>query len=237
MYDPDKFNDSRPNCGVTVIPVIYNEGKMKVLTYVRPDDAEEFPSCLAFPNGFVDRKLHKNVEEAAIFALDEKTQAQIGHFEQLQTFSGIYIDPNRIMTVNVAFFALLKPSEYILDEDSNGKWLSIESLLELPEDEFSFNHKEVLNCAYERIKSKADYSPVALSLLDDEFTIPEFQLLTEKLMGQSINEKTFRTKIKKADLLVDTGKKSSPSKKQRPSMLYKLNPDFNGYFYPRAMFS
>ncbi|MGD1524622.1 NUDIX hydrolase [Vibrio owensii] len=237
MYNPKEFDDYRPNVGVTVIPVIYKDGELKVLAYARSSDAEEFSDTLAFPNGFFNRQKHNTAEEAAIDALKMKADAKLAHFEQLETFSGNYIDPNRITTVNITYFALLKPNEVSFDEAGAGQWLSIESLLSLSEIEFAFNHKEVLECAYERIKAKADYSPVALNLLPDEFTINDFLLLTQTLMGRTINEKTFRTKLQKSELLISTGRKHAASKQQRPSMLYRINPDFEGCFYPRALFN
>lgn len=237
MYNPKEFDDFRPNVGVTVIPVIYQDGELKALVYTRPWDAEEFSDTLAFPNGFFNRQKHKSAEEAAIDALSIKADAKLAHFEQLQTFSGLYIDPNRITTVNIAYFALLKPGEISLNEGGAGRWISIKSLLSLSEAEFAFNHMEILKVAYERIKAKSEYSPAALNLLPDEFTVADFLSLTETLMEQKINEKTFRTKLKKSGLLIETGRKHAASKQQRPSMLYRVNPDFSGCFYPRALFN
>lgn len=237
MYNPSDFNESRPNVGVTIIPIIYQDGELKVLAYGRPNDAEEFPNTLAFPNCFFDRQLHDSAEEAATNALSVKVNAKVTHFEQLETFSGLYIDPNRITTINIAYFALLKQDEIELDDDSKGKWLSVNTLLGIDDDEFAFNHKEVLVSASERICAKADYSPIALNLLPNKFTINDFLEINQVLMGQGINEKTFRTKLKKSGLLIETGEKSAQAKRQRPAMLYTINPDFKGYFYPRAIFS
>ena len=234
-YDSPKYDGTRPNVGITVAPFIYEDDSLKVLVYVRPDDALEFPNSYALPNCFYDINRFNNVEEAANEALSFKTQIIIPYLEQLHTFSGLYIDPNRINTINISYFALLRLNNIKSLGDSNfeTRWVSVEHALK--NFKFAFNHKEVLETAYSRIVAKAEYKPVACHLLPMKFTIPQLRNLTSNLLGIKLDNSMFRDKLKQSDLLVEcVGEKDSNSS-FRPAQLYKLNTKHKGYFYPRSL--
>ncbi|MND12089.1 hypothetical protein D3C87_691960 [compost metagenome] len=235
MYNDQQFSKNRPNVGVTVVPFIYEDGKIKALVYRRPDDAEVFPGKYAFPNCFYDREKVKTAEEAAASALLSKTSVKLPHIEQLHTFSGDYIDPDRINTVNITYYAILRVSEvdHVGLDEFKKEWLPIEYIMALS-DMFAFNHFEVFEMAWNRIRAKADYTPIAARFIDPQFTIGEFQKLTELLLGFELNNARFRDRIESSALLVPCEgvlKKGNT----RHAQVYRLNPQHEGIFFPRSM--
>ena len=106
MYQSQKYNDSRPNVGVTVVPFIFEDGIIKTLVYKRASDSEVFAGQYCLPNAIFDIKKFNSLDETAQFALIEKTSVKLNHIEQIHTYSGLYIDPDRINTVNVCYFSI-----------------------------------------------------------------------------------------------------------------------------------
>jgi 8-oxo-dGTP diphosphatase len=235
MYNDELYSKKRPNVGVTIIPFIYDEGEIKALTYKRDLDAEVFPGRLAFPNCFYDRENVESAEEAAIGALLSKTSIELPYFEQLHTFSGNYIDPERINTVNITYFSLVRLADVseIGDPHYEKEWLTVDEII-AKKDLFAFNHYEVFDYAWKRIRAKAEYTPIATNLLDEMFTIVEFKKLTEKLLGFELNNARLRDRIEVSELLIPCeGMFKTHSTK--PAQLYRLNPLNDGVFYPRSM--
>jgi 8-oxo-dGTP diphosphatase len=237
VYDYSKHNDARPNVGVTVVPLIYdfNERVIKVLTYRRSDTVEQFPSCISLPNGIYDRQLVSNADEAAANALRDKVRVRLPFMEQLYTFSGDYIDPGRINTINIAYWSVLRLSDVKVDKlDENSSWVAADKLLNTQKSKFAFNHKEVLEMAMQRLRSKSEYFPVALQLLPEHFTIPDFKDLTEILIGQKLNNVRFRDRIKKSNILLELEgiKRSGVSKSFQ---VYCANKEYVGDFYPKSI--
>jgi Uncharacterized conserved protein len=233
-YNPEIYNDQRPNVGVTIVPFIYDEQVIKTLVYKRPIDAEQFANTHALPNCFYDRKKFKTTDEAAKHALLVKTNISIPYMEQLHTFSGDHIDPNRINTINITYFALLRKSDILNISEKNfvSEWMDVDKLLK--KDNFAFNHHEVLSLAWNRICSKAEYTPIATQLLDEKFTIVEFKALTELLMNTKLNNSRFRDRVEKSELLIPCSGEFE-NRKTRPAQLYTVNPHIKDFFYPRSM--
>ncbi len=234
MYNTEKFNSRRPNVGVTVAVFKFSENSIKVKVYERANDAEEYAGFLSLPNCFYDILIHNNLEEAAIYALRTKTNIKIPFFEQLETFSGNYIDPNRINTVNVAYLAIINEEEEFEYQDDSYKtyWLDVEEVINSKE--LAFNHKEVLISAYKRLKFKAEYTPISCHLLGDTFTIKELRELTEQLIEEKLDNSRFRDRLKKSGMLIEVQGEFKKGA-NRPAQLYKLNSDYNGFFYPKSL--
>jgi 8-oxo-dGTP diphosphatase len=236
-YNPSKHNDARPNVGVTIVPIIYDEelNQLQTIIYRRSVSSEQFAGKISLPNGPYDRQKVKTSEEAAENALKDKVNISIPHIEQLYTFSGDYIDPNRINTINIAYWTILRKEDVVQHQDPTfeTEWVSIDSLLARPEDQFAFNHKEVLEMALERVKSQAEYKPLALDLLPVQTTIPAFKKLVELLIDDELNSARFRDRIKKSGILTEI-KGVKVSGRSNKSQAYRKNPDYDGQFHPRS---
>jgi 8-oxo-dGTP diphosphatase len=256
MYQSFKYNDSRPNVGVTVVPFIFEDGIIKTLVYTRSSDAEVFAGQYCLPNAIFavknpnpfafkdtnvsvddtspdEPKTFKSLEEAAEFALLEKTSVKLNHIEQLHTFSGLYIDPDRINTVNVSYFSICNRNdiETVGESKFEFQWISVETLMNK---KLAFNHNEVLEMAYSRLKAKAEYTALTAHLLGNSFTIAEFKKLIELLIDIKLDNSRFRDRIKKSDVLIPLNNEFSTGS-HRPAQLYKLNEDYKDFFYPASL--
>lgn len=232
MYNSEKYNDNRPNVGVTIVPFIYEDGVIKTLLYKRHSEAEVFADMYCLPNAIFDIKNHTNLEDAASFALEEKTSVRLKHLEQIHTFSGLHIDP-RICTVNSCYLSICNKNEIVLLNDSKFKseWVEVNKAISK---ELAFNHNEVLNIAYKRLKAKAEYTPLTAHLLEENFTINEFRTLVELLIDKKLDNSRFRDRIKKTDVLIPV-ENHFKTGSNRPAQFYKLNEDYKDFFYPVSL--
>lgn len=234
QYDFHKYDDQRPNVGVTVALFIYKENELKTLVYKRDSASEEFPDHIALPNLFFQRQKHKTAEDAAMSALRQKTSVTAPYLEQLHTYTGTYIDPNRITTVNIGYFALTTEDEVkqVEEEHFESHWHNVSDLIE--NHEMAFNHKEVLKDAFERVKAKAEYTPLTCHLLGQSFTIKEFKELTEYLINEKLDNSRFRDRIKKTDILIPVDGEYKKAA-NRPAQVYRFNSNYQGFFYPKSL--
>lgn len=232
-YDAHKYDDQRPNVGVTVALFIWKENSLKTLVYKRDPNAEQFQNMLSLPNNFFMRQKFDNADEVAMSALSYKTNVSVPYIEQLNTYSGRYIDPNRITTVNIGYFALTTEDkvQQLNHPNFETHWHDVEDLLN--NHTLAFNHNEVLKDAFERIKAKAEYTPIACHLLGKQFTIKEFKDLTEYLIGEKLDNSRFRDRIKKTNILLPLGIYKEAANR-RPE-LYSFNENYKGYFYPKSL--
>lgn len=233
-YENDKYAHTRPNVGVTIAPFIYDEGVIKVLLYKRSENAEVYQGVYSLPNRFFDITEFTELEKAASYALEEKTNVSIPHMTQFHTFSGDYIDPTRITTVNSCFYSILRKSEVVTlhdEQEFETVWLPVEEVLN---QKLAFNHNEVLTLAYQRLLSSAEYTTSPSLFLDEKFTISELRTVTEVLIGQKIDNSRFRDRIKKSGILIECEGEEKKGA-NRPAQLYSLNSEHDGYFYPKSL--
>ena len=228
----DNYSDRKPNVGVTVSPFIYEDEKIKVLLYKRSDDSEMFGGLYSLPNRFFDITKFSDLEASAVYALEEKANVKIPEIIQFETFSGQYIDPKRETTVNVCYLSILRHEDVKAvseNDDFDTVWMPIDDALKL---ELAFNHNEVLEKAYKKVLSLAEYTVLPISFLSEKFTITELRSLTEILIDQKIDNARFRDRIKKSGILVEVDGEWRKGA-NRPAQLFVINKDYEGNFYPK----
>lgn len=232
-YENSKYSDRKANVGVTVVPFIFEDNTLKVLVYKRDKNSEVFPNFYSLPNCFFDISILSDLNEAAKFALENKTNVRMPYIEQVHTFSGNHIDPERINTVNIAYLALAQKDdiETLNESEFKSEWLPVNDIINK---ELAFNHNEVLNVVLERLKSKAEYTNISCYLLHSKFTITELRKVTEYLIDAKLDNSRFRDRISKSGIISEI---EGEFKKgvQRPAQLYSINFEYNGYFYPKSL--
>ncbi len=193
-----KYCYEYPRPAVTTDCVIFgfDKGELKILLIER--GIEPFKGKWAFPGGFI--RDNENSDECAIRELREETGLENIFIEQLYTFSDVDRDP-RGRVVTVAYYALVKLSEYIIeagDDASNAKWFPISQVPPL-----AFDHDRILRMAVNRLRGKIRYQPIGFELLSEKFTIPELQNLYETVLEVKLDRRNFRKKILDTGLLID----------------------------------
>ncbi len=171
----------------------------------------------AIPGGLV--KVDESLDAAAIRVLRAKTSLKGIYLEQLYTFG----DPKRDIrgrSVSVAYFALINTPKDIeiktLEFYKDIKWFPLDKLPEM-----AFDHKIILSVAHKRLKDKLSYTNIAYSLLPHEFTLTDMQKIYEIVLGEKLDKRNFRKKIKSLEMLESLGRMQEEVT-HRPAELYKF---------------
>jgi 8-oxo-dGTP diphosphatase len=75
--------------------------------------------------------------------------------------------------------------------------------------EMAFDHREIVDYAVRRLRSKVGYSSIGFQLLPSEFTITELQHVYEAVLGLSINRGNFWRRVVDRSVIEPTGKERS----------------------------
>ena len=163
-------------------------------------------------------KSYETVDEAANRILEKITGLSDLYLEQVQTFS----DPNRHplgRVISVAYYSLIKTDKYELidKEHKHLQWVPITST-----EEMAFDHQQIMNLCYNRLKKRLRERPVGFSLLPKKFTLIQLQRLYEIILGIKLDKRNFRRKLKATGLLKDLGEVQQDVS-QRPAKLYTFD--------------
>lgn len=181
------------------------------------------------------RRPGTSVDELAREVLVRTTGVERAWVEQLGTFdrppvlggSGEVLTPGRDPrgeVLSVAYLAVVG-ADRVREEFGGG--LSWWAVRRLP-GEVAFDHREILDYAVRRLRSKLGYSSLGFELLPEEFTLPELQHVYEAVLGVSLNRGNFRRKVLDAAVIEDTGR-TRPAR-GKPAHLYRFTNRTFGLF-------
>ena len=225
-YDAAQFE--RPSVTVDVIIFSLSDDDLKVLLVKRKH--LPYAGMWAIPGGFVH--LDESLEEAAARELYEETGVADVYMEQLYTFGAPNRDP-RTRVITVAYFALV-PQDSVThhpgEEATETTWHSVYSLPPL-----AFDHAEIVDYAFTRLRYKLEYTAVGFQLLPNVFTLSDLQKAYEIILGEQLDKRNFRRKILSAEILQETGERRQ-STEGRPAMLYCYRDDAVAEVKTRRLF-
>lgn len=225
-YDPTQFD--RPSVTVDVVIFSLADDALQVLLIKR--ESPPFAEMWAIPGSFI--KMNESLEEAAVRALADETGVEDVYTEQLYTFGKPDRDP-RTRVITIAYFALV-PHDAIhhkagRDASETG-WFTVSKLPSL-----AFDHAEIVEYAYQRLRYKLEYTSVGFQLLPDVFTLTELQKAYEIILDEPLDKRNFRRKILAAEILEETGEKKKDGE-GRPAMLYRYREDAVAEVKTRRLF-
>ncbi|KFI51180.1 Phosphohydrolase (MutT/nudix family protein) [Bifidobacterium breve] len=141
---------------------------------------QPFLGTWALPGG--DLRSDWSLEQSAYSALESTTALHPRYLEQLYTFGGPERSHGGLPMVSVVYWALVGQAEAAHFEDGdNVRWF--------PEDELpplAFDHREIIDYALLRLRSKIEYSDVATRLLGPTFTLRQLHGVYEAIAGESL---------------------------------------------------
>ncbi|MGG6294681.1 NUDIX hydrolase [Leptolyngbya sp. AN02str] len=196
--------------------------RLMVLLVMR--DKEPYLGYWSLPGTLV--REGESLEDAAYRVLSEKIRANNLYLEQLYTFGGPNRDPREAKMsygdryLSVSYFALLRfaDAELIADGVSGIAWFPMSQLPEL-----AFDHHEILQYGYRRLRNKLEYSPIAFDVLPELFTLGDLYQLYTTVLGENFSDySNFRSRLLKLGFLADTGVKVSRGA-GRPAALYRFD--------------
>ncbi|HAJ62860.1 MAG TPA: NUDIX hydrolase, partial [Cyanobacteria bacterium UBA8543] len=198
------------------------QNRVLVLLVMRQD--EPFLGQWSLPGTLV--RNGESLENAAHRILAEKIRVNNLYLEQLYTFGGPGRDPRESPTsfgvryLSVSYFALVRfeEAELIADGVSGIAWYPVAQVPQL-----AFDHNEVLEYGYRRLRNKLEYSPVAFDVLPEVFTLSDLYQLYTTVLGENFSDySNFRSRLLKLGFLSDTGLKVSRGA-GRPASLYRFD--------------
>ncbi|MGB5712275.1 MAG: NUDIX domain-containing protein [Waterburya sp.] len=196
----------------------------RVLVLLRKRDKEPFNNSWSLPGTLV--RQGESLTDAAYRTLAEKIQVDNLYLEQLYSFGDVGRDPREnpdsfgVRYLSVSYFALVRyeDTKIINQTDYGISWYKVNEIPQL-----AFDHDEILNYGWNRLKNKLQYSPIAFDVLPSEFTLNEVYQLYCTILGENFSDySNFRSRLLKLGFLSDTGVKVSRGA-GRPASLYKFD--------------
>lgn len=170
----------------------------------------------ALPGGLV--QIDEDLDAAAEKVLEKKAGLKGIYLEQLYSFSDVSRDV-RGRVVSVAYFALVDSAKFQPKTTEYYSAIAWHDARQLPP--MAFDHRKIIEFGIERLRGKIEYSTIAYALLPKEFTLTEMQKVYEIILGEKLDKRNFRKKIKSLDI-VEPAKKTRQGLKSRPAELYRF---------------
>ncbi|ALG66805.1 NUDIX hydrolase [Beggiatoa leptomitoformis] len=229
----------KPTVMVDIAIFTVEDNTLKVLLIKR--GIAPYKDCWALPGGALRVEQDESLETAALRELAEETGvnpqlgAQRQYLEQLHTYGGRNRDP-RGWTVSVTYFALVAINEVSLRAGTDAmaaQWHTITGhRVDIP---LAFDHEDILHDAITRLRSKLDYTDIAVHLLPKEFTLSELQRVYEIIMQEKLNKSSFRQRVDRAGI-VKPIKGRMRTGSNRPAQLYQfIQHKHDRMFFPRSI--
>jgi ADP-ribose pyrophosphatase YjhB (NUDIX family) len=192
----------------------FEEGKLKVLIGKRRMDPGRGQWSLY--GGFVGQQ--ESLDEAASRVLFELTGLDNVYMKQVGAYGAIDRDPGE-RVISVAYCALINVADY--DENLLQKyklqWVPIEELPHLYSD-----HNIMVTNALKLLRRRINSEPLSFNLLPKLFTLTQLQKVYEAILGNEIDKRNFRKRIKQINVIEKTDQIDKLSSK-RGAALYRFN--------------
>lgn len=191
------------------------DGVLSVLLVQR--EHEPFKGTWALPGGY--DAAGETTSEAMARVLQQKAGILVNdlrYTEQLYTFDTVARDP-RGHAVSVTYMSLgLNLEPVTADTTQNPQFFPVNDLPEL-----AYDHKQIIERAVERLRSKLTYTNAVFALLPPTFTLTQLQSAYESIFCRAFDKRNFRKKYLSLDLIEET-EHMQQSGAHRPARLYRF---------------
>ncbi|WP_267383927.1 NUDIX hydrolase [Cyanobacterium sp. uoEpiScrs1] len=169
----------------------------------------------------------ESLEDASQRILSEEIRVDNLYLEQLYTFerpncnSKTSLDSFNIRHLSVSYFALVrfdKANSLGINNYNRTNWYMIQKVPQL-----IFDHNQILDYGYQRLRNKLEYSPIVFEILPDLFTLNDLYQVYTIILGENFADySNFRSRLLKLGFLIDTERKVSRGS-GRPASLYRFD--------------
>ena len=219
----------KPLFTVELVIFTIRADRLHVLLVERADQPRK--GWWALPGGVLDPRRDDSIEACALRKLAEEAGVHPPYLEQLKTYGSRDRDP-RGWTATTVYFALMASERVQLGGNQAAGWVAVQG--DRVGLDLALDHARILADAVERLRSKLEYSHIAVHLLPEEFTLPELQRTYEIILQQSLDKSSFRRRVAQADMLEEIpGKLRDGS--GRPAQLHRFRDYDRRTFFPRSI--
>ncbi len=166
--------------------------------------------------GFVGNS--ENLEDAANRVILELTGMKGLYIRQVGAFGRVDRDPGE-RVISVAYCTLINVADYDdrLRVEHGLEWVSLNTLPHLYSD-----HNKMITDAIAQIRRRINHEPLSFKLLPELFTLTQLQHVFEAVMGEEIDKRNFRKRIKDIEFIEKTELIDKVTSK-RGAALYRFN--------------
>ena len=192
----------------------FEKGKLKLLLGKRKMDPGR--GELSLYGGFVGAE--ESLSDAANRVLQNLTGLSNLYMKQVGAFGNIDRDPGE-RVISITYCALINVKDY--DDNLRMKhgleWVNLDELPKLYSD-----HNIMVNKAITMLRRRINTEPLSFNLLPDLFTLTQLQHVYETILGEEIDKRNFRKRIKQIDFIEKTELIDKITSK-RGAALYRFN--------------
>ena len=179
---------------------------------------ESLRGTWALPGGFIQKDEH--LAEAPLRILKDMANLTDVYLEQVAAFGEVGRFPHA-RTITVGYYALVNPSQFELcsfkSEALEARWFDLRDKPPLP-----YDHAQIVEAALDKLKLKLRYEPIGFELLPEKFSLRQLQDLYEAILGVALDNRNFRKKILKMNVLKKLNEKQNDVK-HRKAILYQFD--------------
>lgn len=192
----------------------FDENRLKLLIGKRNMDPGRGEWSLY--GGFVEKD--ECLDDAANRVLFELTGLKEIYMKQVGAFGAIERDPGE-RVISVAYCALINVNDYNeeLRKQHGVEWVSINELPQLYSD-----HNDMVKKAITLLRRRISTEPLSFNLLPDLFTLTQLQHVYEAVLGEEIDKRNFRKRIKTIEFIEKTEFIDKMTSK-RGAAMYRFN--------------
>lgn len=192
----------------------FDDNQLEVLLVHRGFEPEKERWSLM--GGFVGND--EDLDEAANRVLRDLSGLENVYMEQVRTFGKANRDSyERVVSTTYSALILKRNYKAELIREYRAEWFPVNNLPDL-----IFDHKDMVVSAIQRLRRRVRTVPIGFNLLPEKFTLPQLQKLYEGILGEQIDKRNFRKKLRTMDFLIRLDEKDK-SQSKKGAFLYRFD--------------
>lgn len=180
----------------------------------------------ALPGGVIRVDLDASLDDAAARVIAERLQISPQGLKQLLTVGGAEREPRapRGWGLSVVYRAMAREEEL---KPVAGKrveswaWHAVDSLPD--SGDFAFDHEAIVQQAAVWTRAEFEDLRLSASLVPEQFTLGELQLICESVLGRRLDKSSFRRKLRDRGVVMPIEGAFQSGMRNRPAALYALS--------------
>lgn len=210
------FEHTRPVLTVNCVIFGFDGKELNILLIRR--DTHDHKEKWALPGALAS--MSETLEETARRSIREEANIDNVFLKQIGAFSSVTRVPNE-RVICIAYYGLLKKSKYTIATGSDAievKWFDKNTFPEM-----ILDHQQIAHEAFETLRNKLHNDPVALELLDKEFSLGELQKIYEVIYDKKLDRRNFQRKLLSSGLFLSKKNITNTISKKKCTIKYSFD--------------